>query len=60
MKTTAKIASIIFALVSILHFARVVLKTQVMIDDYELPIWVSILGFIVPGLLSIALWRQSK
>lgn len=60
MKPFSKIASIIFAVVALLHLTRVLLDTPVMIDSYELPMWVSIAGFIVPFILSIGLWKESK
>lgn len=60
MKPFSKIASIILALVALLHLARVVFKTNVLIDSYELPMWVSIAGFIIAAVLSVGLWRESK
>ena len=60
MKPMAKIASVILALVALLHLARVLFNTNVLIDTFELPMWVSIVGFIVASILSIGLWRESK
>ncbi len=60
MKPFTKIASIILALVGLLHLARVILNMQVIVGSFEIPMWVSIVGFIVPSLLSIGLWRELK
>ena len=60
MKPFTKIASILLAIVALLHLARVLLQNAVTVDDVSIPMWVSILGFIVPGILSIGLWRESK
>jgi membrane protein implicated in regulation of membrane protease activity len=60
MKPMTKIASVILALVALLHLARVLFKTNVLIDTFELPLWVSMLGFTVASLLSFGLWRESK
>ena len=60
MKPFTKIASIILALVALLHLARVFLNMQVIVGSLEIPMGVSIVGFIVPFLLSIGLWRESK
>ena len=60
MKSFTKIASIILAFVALLHLARIILNTQVMIDNLMIPMWVSIVGFIVPSIVSIGLWRESK
>ena len=60
MKPFTKIASILLAIVGLLHLARVILNMQVILGNLEIPMWVSIVGFIVPSLLSIGLWRELK
>ncbi len=67
MKPFTKIAAIVLALVALLHLARVVLNMQVSVlsastyvGNFEIPMWVSVVGFVVPFLLSIGLWRESK
>ena len=60
MKPFSKIASILFALVALLHLARVIFDNQLLIDEFEVPMWVSIVGFIVPAILSFGLWKESK
>ena len=60
MKPFTKIASILLAIVGLLHLARVILDMQVIVGNLEIPMWVSIVGFIVPSLLSIGLWRELK
>ena len=60
MKPFTKIASILLALVGLLHLARVILNLQAIVGSFEIPMWVSIVGFIVPSLLSIGLWRESN
>jgi hypothetical protein len=60
MKPFTKIASILLALVGLLHLARIILNMQVIVGSFEIPMWVSIVGFIVPSLLSIGLWRELK
>ena len=60
MKPFTKTASIILAIVALLHLARILLQNAVMVDDVSIPMWVSIVGFIVATILSIGLWRESK
>ncbi len=61
MKDTAlKVAGIIFFLVAIVHLLRVILKFEVIIAGYVLPIWFSILGFIFPLLLSLWMFKSLK
>ena len=60
MKPFTKIAAVLLAIVSLLHLARVILNMDVMVGSVEIPMWVSVVGFIIPLLLSIGLWRESK
>ena len=60
MKPFAKTASIILAIVALLHLARILLQNAVMVDDVSIPMWVSIVGFVAATILSIGLWRESK
>ncbi len=67
MKPFTKIVSIILALIGLLNIARVILDIHVEVFSvsiwvglFEIPMWVSIVGFIIAFLLSIGLWRESK
>jgi len=67
MKPFTKIVSVILALIGILLLARVVLdihvavwSVSIWVGYFEIPMWVSGVGFIAPCLLSIGLWRESK
>ena len=61
MKDTAlKVAGIIFFVVAIIHLLRVILKTEVIIAGYVLPIWASVWGFVVPLLLAIWMFKSLK
>lgn len=60
MKPFSKIASVLLALVALLHLARVILKMDLIVSNYNVPMWVSIVGCIIPLILSIGLWRESK
>ncbi len=37
-----------------------VLSASTYVGNFEIPMWVSVVGFVVPFLLSIGLWRESK
>ena len=60
MKPFTKIAAVLLALVAVLHLARVILNMELMVGNYEIPMWVSVGGCIIPLLLSIGLWKESK
>ena len=60
MKPFTKIAAVLLALVAVLHLAGVILNMELMVVNYEIPIWVSVGGCIIPILLSFGLWKESN
>lgn len=52
------LAGLIFALMALMHLARVFCPFQVMIGTFEIPHWFSYFGFILFGLLSVYLFRS--
>jgi hypothetical protein len=51
-------AVVIFALVAIAHLLRLIFGVPVMVAGWPIPSWISVFGFVVPGALSVALWRE--
>jgi hypothetical protein len=43
------LVGIIFALVALLHLARIIMGWPILISDWSVPMWVSWIGFIVAG-----------
>jgi Na+/proline symporter len=60
MKPATSIACIIFILVALAHLLRLIFKVEVTIDGIVMPIWISIVGAIIPVLLAIMIWRENK
>ena len=60
MKTGTLLAIILFALVAVAHLIRLVDRTEVVVGTTVVPLWGSVLGVVVPGLLAWLLWRESK
>ncbi len=60
MKTGSRLAIIIFSLVAITHLLRLVFGIPIVIGEWNVPQWVSILGVLVPGLVAWLLWQESK
>jgi protein-S-isoprenylcysteine O-methyltransferase Ste14 len=54
------IAALIFALVALLHVYRLFTQFQVVLGSHEIPMWVSYVGVLLPGLLAIMLYRESR
>lgn len=60
MKPATTLASILFALVSVMHILRLVLRTEVTVGATAIPQWVSVVGCIVAGGISVAVWRENR
>lgn len=54
------IAAIIFAIVALLHLYRLFTYYQVILGTHAIPMWVSYLGVLIPGLLAVMLYRESR
>jgi hypothetical protein len=46
-------AGIIFGIIALMHVLRLFYQTEVRIAGKVVPLWVSIIAFIIPGMLSI-------
>lgn len=60
MKPAARLATILLSLVALAHLARLLLRVEVVADGVVLPLWLSAFGFLVPGGIALALWRESR
>lgn len=54
------IAALVFALIALIHFVRFLYPFQVVIGDFIVPSWLSLLIFILSALLSIWLFRSLR
>jgi len=54
-----RVASIVFGLMSLAQLIRLILRPEVMVNGYLMPLWPSVLAFVVLGVLSIWLWKLS-
>jgi hypothetical protein len=54
------VASILFWLIALAQLLRVLFRVEVAAGGASIPIWVSILAFIVLGALGIWLWRERR
>ena len=61
MKPFTKIASVVFGVIAMLHLLRLTLyQVDVVVDKLHIPLWISIVGFLVTAILSYGLWMESK
>ncbi len=60
MKPFTTIAVIIFSIIAVLHLLRLFFHWQITVNGGIVPIWISIPGFIITGVLAIMLLREAK
>jgi hypothetical protein len=60
MKPASLMAVFIFLLVAIAHLLRLISQVEVLVGGATVPMWVSVVGLIVPGALAAALWREAQ
>lgn len=60
MKPATLTATVILATVSLAHLLRLLLGVQVTLGDNIVPMWVSVVAFVVAGGTAFMLWRESS
>jgi len=60
MKTGTLLAIVLFVLVALAHALRLIVGAEVIIENWQLPVWTSVTGVIVPVGIAILLWKESK
>ena len=60
MKPFTTAASVVFGLVCLGHIARLCLGWDVVVNGLHFPLWLSLVGMIVAGILSFMLWREAR
>jgi hypothetical protein len=60
MKPVTTIVVILLSAISIAHLLRLIFQVNVVANGVNIPIWLSILGCIVPAILAFMLWRENR
>jgi hypothetical protein len=55
-----RVASIIFGLMSLAQLLRLVIQPEVLVAGRQMPLWPSVLAFVILGGLCIWLWKLSS
>jgi hypothetical protein len=55
-----RVASVVFGLMAIAQLGRLVLHPEVIVAGYSMPLWPSVLAFIILGGLSLWLWTLAR
>lgn len=56
-RTFVKVASVIFAVIAVLHALRLVLRWEAVVGGWAVPVWISGLALVVAGYLAYAGFR---
>ena len=53
-------AGSIFAIVSLVHLVRLFFHFEIIIADYPIPMWFSVIGFFIAFILSVWMFKASR
>jgi hypothetical protein len=54
-----RVASVIFGLITVAQVARLVIRPEVLVNGYLMPLWPSALAVVILGSMCIWLWKLS-
>lgn len=60
MKPFTTIAVVFFAVIGLIHVLRLIFGWEVRVNSFEVPVWFSIFGAILPGLLALMVWKEKN
>jgi hypothetical protein len=60
MKPFTTAASVVFGLVCLGHITRLCLGWDVMVNGLHIPLWLSLVGMLVTGVLAFMLWWEAR
>jgi len=55
-----RVASVIFGLMSVAQLLRVFIRPEVHVAGHTIPLWPSVLAFVILGGLSVWLWTLAR
>ncbi len=60
MKPFTSIAAVIFGLIAVAHILRLFGGWELTLNGMIVPMWVSVLGFVIAAGLALMLWREIR
>ncbi|MGB8225831.1 MAG: hypothetical protein WCE45_03035 [Sedimentisphaerales bacterium] len=60
MKPSVKVVTIFLLLVSLAHLLRLIFQAKVMLNNTEIPMWMSVAACVVTAILATWLWKENK
>ena len=60
MKPFTTLAVAVFALIALLQLLRAISGWEVTVNGIAIPVWASVIAFVVASALAIMLWREAR
>jgi hypothetical protein len=60
MKPFTAVASLLLALIALVHLLRMVLAWPVLVNGVAIPMWISAVALVVSFGLAVMLWREAR
>ena len=58
--TGLRVASVVFGLIALAQLVRLVIRPEVLVAGHRMPLWPSVLAFLILGGLSRWLWKLAR
>jgi hypothetical protein len=58
--TGLRVASVVFGLMAIAQLVRLAIRPEVLVAGHSMPLWPSVLAFIILGGLSLWMWKLAR
>ena len=59
MKPITTIAVVVFTVIALLQLLRAIAGWDIMVNGISIPIWASVVAFVVAAGLAVMLWREA-
>ncbi|MGD2129012.1 MAG: hypothetical protein PVJ33_07025 [Lysobacterales bacterium] len=60
MKIGSLLAAVLLSIVAVAHLLRLLFAVDIVVGGYVIPQWVSVGGVVLPGLIAMMLWKESR
>lgn len=58
--TGLRVASVVFGLMALAQLARLIIRPEVLVAGYPMPLWPSVLALIILAALSLWMWKLAR
>ena len=60
VKPVTTIVVILLLVISIVQLLRLIFQVEIIAAGFQVPVWLSIFGVVIPAILAVLLWRENK